>query len=153
MALYRPYIRREVRQEVENRAQKNEKGQFLDANTGKAIEGKYDLGHKPGHEFRKEVAEAEHQGLTQKEFNQKMNNPDLYQIEDPSSNRSHFFEEKESVLEDNTEEENSEIKENLEIEESTETEENLNIEENLEEEGGVETEEDNSEGEDLENEI
>lgn len=29
MALHRPYIRQEVRQEVENRAQKNSKGQLL----------------------------------------------------------------------------------------------------------------------------
>ena len=27
-----------------------------------------------------------------KEFNDRINNPDLYQIEDPSSNRSHRFE-------------------------------------------------------------
>ena len=50
MALHRPYIRASVREEVEKRAEKNEKGQFLDANTGKPIEGKYDLGHKAGHE-------------------------------------------------------------------------------------------------------
>ena len=92
--LHRPYIRQSVRAEVESRAQKNEKGQFLDANTGKAIEGKYDLGHKAGHEFRSEKAKAEAEGLTQKEFNDRMNNPDLYQIEDPSTNRSHQFEAK-----------------------------------------------------------
>lgn len=93
--LHRPYIRQSVRAEVEDRAQKNEKGQFLDANTGQPIEGKYDLGHKTGHEFRSEKAKAESEGLTQKEFNDRMNNPDLYQIEDPSSNRSHQFEAKE----------------------------------------------------------
>lgn len=38
----------------------------------------------------KQQAEAE--GLTQKQFNDRMNNPDLYQLEDPSSNRSHRFE-------------------------------------------------------------
>ena len=90
--LHRPYIRSDVRAEVEARAAKNEQGQFLDANTGKLIEGQYDLGHKAGHEFRTEQALAEQEGLTQAEFNDKMNNPDLYQIEDPSSNRSHQFE-------------------------------------------------------------
>ena len=90
--LHRPYIRNATRQEVENRAEKNEKGQFLDANTGKAIESNYHIGHKYGHEFRYEKAEAEKQGLTQKEFNDRMNNPDLYQIEDPKSNMSHKFE-------------------------------------------------------------
>ena len=42
--------------------------------------------------FRREKAKAEVEGLTQKEFNDRMNNPDLYQLEDPSSNRSHRFE-------------------------------------------------------------
>jgi len=95
MALYRPYIRKGVREEVENRAQKNENGQFLDPNTGQPIEGKYDIGHKIGHEYRTALAEAEEQGLSQEEFNDLQNNPDILQIEDPSSNRSHAFEQKE----------------------------------------------------------
>lgn len=92
MALNRPYIRDSVRAEVESRAQKNEEGQFLDANTGKPIEGQYDLGHVPGYEHRREVAKAEEEGLSQGEFNERMNNPDLYQIEDPHENRSHAHE-------------------------------------------------------------
>lgn len=90
--LHRPYIRQEVRQEVEDRAQKNSKGQFLDANTHKPIDGKYDLGHKPGHEFWREVEKAEKEGLTQERFNNRMNNPDLYHIESPHENRSHSHE-------------------------------------------------------------
>lgn len=104
--LHRPYIRSEVRAEVEARAEKNVQGQFLDANTGKPIEGQYDLGHKAGHEFRTEQALAEQEGLTQAEFNDKMNNPDLYQIEDPSSNRSHQFEATEEAVELTTENDN-----------------------------------------------
>lgn len=92
MGLHRPYIRDDVRAEVENRAQKNEQGQFLDANTGKAIEGQYDLGHKPGHEHWREAEKAEKEGLTQEQFNERMNNPDYYQIEDPHENRSHAHE-------------------------------------------------------------
>jgi len=92
MGLHRPYIRKDVREEVENRAQKNEQGQFLDANTGKAIEGQYDLGHKPGHEHWREAEKAEKEGLTQEQFNDRMNNPDYYQIEDPHENRSHAHE-------------------------------------------------------------
>ena len=103
--LHRPYIRSEVRAEVEARAEKNEKGQFLDANTKQPIEGKYDLGHKAGHEFRTEQAKAEQEGLTQEQFNDKMNNPDLYQIEDPSTNRSHQFEAKEENIEEGAKEE------------------------------------------------
>lgn len=58
----------------------------------KPIDGKPHLGHKPGHEYWREAEKASAQGLTQKEFNDRMNNPDLYQLEDPRSNRSHRFE-------------------------------------------------------------
>ena len=100
--LHRPYIRREVRQEVESRAQKNDKGQFLDANTHKPIDGKYDLGHKPGHEFWREAEKAEKQGLTQEQFNNRMNNPDLYHIESPHENRSHSHEMPKAQAKNNT---------------------------------------------------
>jgi RHS repeat-associated protein len=86
--LRRPYIRKWVRQEVERRAPRSSDGRFIDPNTEQPIDGSYDLGHKPGHEFWKEKAKAEAEGLSQAEFNDRMNNPDLYQIEDPSSNRS-----------------------------------------------------------------
>jgi hypothetical protein len=92
MGLNRPYIRKDVRAEVERRAAKNEEGQFLDANTGKPIEGQYDLGHVSGHEFRREAQKAEEEGLTREEFRDRMNDPDLYQTEDPSENRSHAHE-------------------------------------------------------------
>ena len=90
--LHRPYIRKSVRMEVESRAQKNEKGQFLDANTNKPVDGKYDLGHKYGHEFWREAEKAQKEGLTQKQFNDRMNNPDFYQIENFHENRSHAYE-------------------------------------------------------------
>ena len=90
--LHRPYIRKSTREAVENAAQKNAKGQFIDPNTLQPIEGKYDLGHKRGNEFRTEKAKAEREGVTQSQFNDRMNNPDLYQIENPSSNRSHKYE-------------------------------------------------------------
>ena len=120
MALHRPYIRKSVRQEVERRAQKNEKGQFLDANTGKPIEGKYDMGHKTGYEYRTALAEAEKQGLSQSEFNDLQNNPDIFQIEDPSSNRSHAFEQKdrEATRSEEATENESEVVENEEEVES-----------------------------------
>ena len=89
---HRPYIRKSVREEVEQNAEKNEKGQFLDANTHEPIEGKYDLGHKAGHEYWREAEKAEEEGLSQAEFNERMNDPDLYQVEDPHNNRSHQYE-------------------------------------------------------------
>jgi RHS repeat-associated protein len=90
--LHRPYIRKGTRAEVEDRAPRTPDGRFIDSNTGAPIKGKYDLGHKPGNEFRREKARAESEGLSQKQFNDRMNNPNKYQIENPSSNRSHKFE-------------------------------------------------------------
>ncbi|WP_366914619.1 GH-E family nuclease [Roseovarius sp.] len=86
--------RKQVRKEVEARTPQTPDGRFIDANTGDPIEGNHDLGHKYGHEFRREKAkaEAEAEGLSQPEFNERMNNPDLYQIEDPINNRGHRFE-------------------------------------------------------------
>lgn len=89
---HRPYIRKEVREQVEANAEKNEKGQFLDANTKQPIEGKYDLGHKYGHEYWHEAEKAEKENLTQKEFNDRMNSAEHYQIEDPHENRGHSHE-------------------------------------------------------------
>jgi RHS repeat-associated protein len=90
--LKRPYIRNSTRVQVEKVAPKTADGKFIDPNTGKAIEGKYDLGHKPGNEFWREKIKATNEGLTQAQFNDRMNNPNYYQIESPSSNRSHLFE-------------------------------------------------------------
>jgi hypothetical protein len=92
--LHRPYIRKAVRKEVEDRAPRDAEGRPIDPNTGEPIEGTPDLGHKPGHEFWRERDQAEAEGLTQHEFNQKMNNPDYYQLEDPTSNQSHQYEQK-----------------------------------------------------------
>ena len=90
--LHRPYIRKSTREAVEKRAFRNDDGKFLDANTRTVIEGKYDLGHVYGHEFWREKQKAMEKGWTQKQFNDYMNNPDFYRIEDPHLNRSHKFE-------------------------------------------------------------
>ena len=90
----RPYLRKEVVDEIYARAPKDKQGRYLDPNTGKPIEGKPDIGHKPGHEHWREAKKAFDEGLTQKQFNDRMNNPDYYQLEDPSNNRSHKFEDK-----------------------------------------------------------
>jgi len=90
--LKRPPIRKSTRAAVHAKAPKTPDGKPIDPNTGKAIEGTPDLGHKPGNEFWREKAKAEAEGITQKEFNDRMNDPDKYQLEDPSSNRSHQFE-------------------------------------------------------------
>jgi RHS repeat-associated protein len=90
--LRRPYIRQGVRAEVEARAPRTADGRFIDPNTGEPINGTPDLGHRPGHEFWREQARAQERGWTQQQFNDYMNNPDFYQLENPSTNRSHRFE-------------------------------------------------------------
>jgi HNH/ENDO VII superfamily nuclease with conserved GHE residues len=92
--LHRPHLRKGTRADIHANAPRDANGRPIDPNTGKPIQGKPDVGHKPGHEFRRAKAAAEADGMTQKEFNDKMNNPKLYQLEDPSSNRSHKFEKK-----------------------------------------------------------
>jgi hypothetical protein len=95
--LHRPYIRKATREAVEaGAAKKGDK--FLDANTEEIIEGDYQLGHKPGYEYSKYEKWAEERGMTQEEFNDMMNNPDIYQIEDPISNMSHQFEAPDNVF-------------------------------------------------------
>ena len=92
--LHRPYLRQSTRQAIEDAAPRDAAGKPIDPNTGQTIEGKPDIGHKAGNEFWREKAAAEAEGLTQKEFNDRMNDPSKYQLEDPSSNRSHKFEQK-----------------------------------------------------------
>ena len=53
---------------------------------------KPDLGHKTGNEHWREAQQAESEGLTQQQFNDRMNDANKYQLEDSSSNRSHRFE-------------------------------------------------------------
>ena len=43
-------------------AEKNEKGQFLDANTHEPLEGQYDFGNKAGHERWREVVQVGKEG-------------------------------------------------------------------------------------------
>ena len=92
--LRRPYIRNGTRREVEAAAPRDAAGRAIDPNTGRAIEGKADLGHKPGHEHWREKQKAEAEGLSQKEFNDRMNDSKKYQLEDPSINRSRRYEQK-----------------------------------------------------------
>jgi hypothetical protein len=91
-SLHRPYVRQDTRDAVEKGTPRDANGRPIDPNTGKPIQGKPDLGHKPGREFRTEKAKAEAAGKSQKEFNNEQNDPNIYQQEDPSSNRSHRYE-------------------------------------------------------------
>lgn len=49
----------------------------------------WDMGHKPGYEFRKHRASAQERGISRKDFLNEHNDPSHYRPELPSSNRSH----------------------------------------------------------------
>jgi len=88
----RPYIRKWVRDEVEVAAPKAADGRLIDPNTLLPTDNPV-LGHKPGYEFWRLKAAAEAEGISQQLFNETLNNPEFYQIEDATSNASHQFEE------------------------------------------------------------
>ena len=90
--LRRPYIRKSTRDAVEAATPKLPDGRFINVNIDAQINGKYDVGHVTGHEFWYERDLAMAKGMTQKQFNDYMNDPFFYRIEDPISNRSHKFE-------------------------------------------------------------
>jgi hypothetical protein len=88
--LYRPYLRVSTIDAIKANTQTMD-GNFLDPR-GDIIEGDYQIGHKYGYEFYKFKSWAEGLNMSQLDFNDYMNNPDFYQIEDPLSNMSHKYE-------------------------------------------------------------
>ena len=110
--LRRPYIRKDTRIAVEKSGTIID-GRFYDTVDGfdesiaieggkrrkySLAEGEYHLGHKEGHEYRYYKEYAEKKGMSQKDFNDLMNNPNIYQIEDPHTNMSHTTEAKTNQL-------------------------------------------------------
>jgi predicted ribonuclease toxin of YeeF-YezG toxin-antitoxin module len=84
--------RKGVRDKVWEDAKKNSPdGKVRDPVTGKEIKpgDKWDMGHKPGYEFKKHQDSAAQRGLSRKEFLDEHNNPSHYRSELPSSNRGH----------------------------------------------------------------
>ena len=49
----------------------------------------WDMGHRPGYEFRKHQQSAQQRGISRKQFIDEHNTPDHYRPELPSSNQSH----------------------------------------------------------------
>jgi hypothetical protein len=92
--LRRPYIRKAVRQAVEDGATQLPDGRFLDQVTEEVIDGKYDLGHVESEEFWRHKKTAEAKCMSQKDFNNMLNKSDKYRIEHPKNNRSHVNEDK-----------------------------------------------------------
>ncbi|SDH20222.1 HNH/ENDO VII superfamily nuclease with conserved GHE residues [Rhodococcus triatomae] len=90
----RPYLRKNTREEIQEKAEKTSGGDYIDPNTGAVIpkDGPFDYGHRYGDEWWRIRDRARDEQWTRKELNDYYNNPDLYEIEDPVSNRSHRFE-------------------------------------------------------------
>ena len=87
-------LRQSVKEQLLERQPRNIEGQIIDPNNGKVIEGNYDIGHKPGHEWRNNKIEYEKQGFTYKQVIEAENNPVNYHLEAPGSNKSHKYEKK-----------------------------------------------------------
>lgn len=70
---------------------KDEHGRVRDPGTGRYMskDQPWDMGHKPGYEFRKHQDSAEKRGISRKEFLDEYYDSDHYRPELPSSNRSH----------------------------------------------------------------
>jgi RHS repeat-associated protein len=69
-------------------------GRVHDPLTGRFIgrNQNFDLGHRPGFEYRKHVVSATKRGISRELFRREYNNPSHYRPELPSSNRSHVME-------------------------------------------------------------
>lgn len=82
--------RKGVRDKVWDSA-KNEEGKVHDPLTGAEMDKNkpWDMGHKPGYEFRKHRESARSRGIPRKDFMNEHNEPGHYQPELPSSNQGH----------------------------------------------------------------
>ena len=87
--------RKNAKESVWDKA-KDEQGVVKNPITKKVmdIEEPWDMGHKPGHEFRKHQQSADDRKITRKQFLDEYNNPNNYRPELPESNRSHICEDK-----------------------------------------------------------
>ncbi|CAM1344007.1 hypothetical protein TAMYLO_410001 [Tenacibaculum amylolyticum] len=96
----RPYLRKKTVTKTWE-ANKNSEGKVIDP-TGKEItwdktkkrNGQWDMGHKPGKEFKKDWALYKKGELTWDQMKERYNDFTRYRPELPSTNRSHKFEEK-----------------------------------------------------------
>ena len=85
--------RKSTRESILEQAPKNTEGDFIDPNTGAIIpkEGPFDIGHKQGQSWKRRKQEHINKGSTRKEVIEAENDPKLYQVEDPKSNRSRRY--------------------------------------------------------------
>ncbi|MGN7785003.1 DUF6443 domain-containing protein [Niabella sp. 22666] len=79
---------------VTENQQRTEDGKMIDPNTGEPLGKEVDLGHKPGNEWWRRKKMHKEKGSTRKDVIEAENDPNLYQWENRSSNRSHKYEKK-----------------------------------------------------------
>lgn len=86
----RPAWRAGMRDKVWEQA-KDAHGRVRDPVSGKYMSKNqpWDMGHKPGYEFKKHQESAAQRGISREKFINEYNNPDHLRPELPSSNRSH----------------------------------------------------------------
>lgn len=86
-------LRKSTKTTIIEQAPKNANGDFIDPNTGIIVpkEGPFDFGHKQGESWKKRKQEHIERGSTRKEVIEAENDPNLYQIEDPKTNRSRRY--------------------------------------------------------------
>lgn len=85
-----------VRDKAWDNAKEASTGQVRDPATGRFMskDKAWDMGHKPGHEFKKHQQSAQERGISRKQFLDEHNNSNNYRPELPGSNRSHRGEDK-----------------------------------------------------------
>ncbi|WP_282606546.1 HNH/ENDO VII family nuclease [Pelagibius sp. Alg239-R121] len=88
--------RKGVRDKVWDDAVEPSTGRVRDPATGRFMskDKPWDMGHKPGHEFKKHKQSAQDRGISRETFLDEHNTPSSYRPELPSSNRSHRGEDK-----------------------------------------------------------
>ena len=91
----RPAWRAGMRDKVWEQA-KDAHGRVRDPVSGKYMskDKPWDMGHKPGYEFKKHQESAAQRGISREKFIDEYNNPDHLRPELPESNRSHKGENK-----------------------------------------------------------
>ncbi len=86
-------LRKTTCESIFEQVPKTAEGDFIDPNTGAIVpkEGPFDIGHKHGQSWKKRKQEHIERGSTRKEVIEAENDPSLYQVEDPKSNRSRRY--------------------------------------------------------------
>jgi hypothetical protein len=92
-AARRPGLRRATRERAQAGAQRAANGDFVDPNTGTTVpqNGPFDYGHPPGNEWWRTRDSARAEGWTRQQVIEHENSL-TFQVEDPSANRSHRYE-------------------------------------------------------------